>query len=331
MEYHGGLLSLKLQRIMGEDLRKKVAQTVPNAGIADIEHWSRDGFQLMIGLQNQLILSDMGVNLEFWSNFPELFPVILEGIQKLRQTKKGYGKWKDRSDYETTYGLQTNSVRSVVGSTTVTNSFGNSSNPLLAVVQKKSQVLTTASFLSDVDNHYLKTICVSMNETFAWKKLLEKKGLLSGEGVEKWVAALSGEWENTRKNNPALQVLTTISSGDPDFANLDLYQFGKILTGMGISKVDEEVVKFTSWLDAQTTKSTKKNTAAYNAQNDLRNWFIKNGICDDGDVDSIVQLLRSPAVGVSTVEDLRHLEKQDLKDAGISIAMANKIIRVFKA
>ena len=205
------------------------------------------------------------------------------------------------------------------------------SSPLAATIAQQTglRTLTVTDFLNQESlRHFRTAICLAMNDSIGWERLLKVKGLLGGEGMEQFVSKLKTDWENHRKGDPTLTILTDLVSNDREFASLDLTSFAKLLNSLNLLHVQNEVVKMTSWLDQKASNLKEKSETSYNVQSDLRSWLLKNEICDAIEVDNLIPKLR--AAGVKSVESIKDFDKDDLKECGFNTVQAIATIRALK-
>jgi len=208
----------------------------------------------------------------------------------------------------------------------VGQSSGLSALALAATTKTKARSVTVQQFHAsneDVFVHYRATIYAALNETETWIKYLAARGLLAGEGVEKMVAQLKRNFAEDRKGNPAKTIVGQLCH-DKEFATTLLTEWCEQLLDLGNDVVTTEVLKLRTWLTDKEEKQNTASTESFNAQSELRQWFDKHGI---GDADKLISMLR--AEDCNCVETLAGFSKQDLKDCGLTIGQANKVLKAF--
>lgn len=229
-------------------------------------------------------------------------------------------------------------LSSAAATTTPTPSFSSSSlttnssnNPLASAIKSASasRSLTVSSLLTNPDlAHFYRSICLAMDESSAWITLLKVRGVLSGEGVEKWVAQLKTNWERNRSGEPSHTVIRQFVDSDSVFASTDVNKFCALLISLDVPTVQEAAVKLSSWLEEQSKKESQKSETAFVAQQDLRTWLIKHEICEATEVDHLILQLRK--AGVKSIETLRGFTREDLKECGFNTVQAIKTVYVLK-
>lgn len=201
----------------------------------------------------------------------------------------------------------------------------------VALSQSKGMsAMTFDTFLhKDTLSYFRKSICLAMDDSEGWFVLLKRRNLLGGQGMEQYVSRLKSEWANGRRGEPTLSVLEELYRHDRDFAQMPLAEFCTLLTSLNIPSVQVETVKLTTWLDEQTNKTRAASETTFNASQGLRAWLVKNGICDETQVDALIARLRQS--GVESVETIQGFDKDDLKECGFNTVQAIKTIKALEA
>jgi hypothetical protein len=197
-----------------------------------------------------------------------------------------------------------------------------------AVASQKT--LTVRSLMEDSNlRHFRTSIFIQMDETQGWELFLKRRGLLGGAAMETYISNIKAQWERNRGGEPTMTILSEQARHDSSFASTELSRFAQELIALNIPAVQTEVIKLTSWIDAQKEQTAASSATAYTAQSELRSWLLKNNICDITEVDILIPHLRK--AGVVTIDDIRGFDKSELRECGFNPVQAIKILKKLAA
>lgn len=187
---------------------------------------------------------------------------------------------------------------------------------------------TVADFLTKTDyEHFRNGIFVAMDNSMGWVRYLSVKKLLVGDVMEKEVARLKTAWESNRGGKPTLTILTGLARNSK-FASQDLRVFIRDLLNLNIESVQVAALELQTWLTKKLSEAESKSQQTFDTQSILREWFIRHKICPESNVDNLILKVQND--GVESLDDLKFMTVDNLKECGFNTVQANKLLKSFE-
>ncbi len=159
----------------------------------------------------------------------------------------------------------------------------------------------------------------AMNRTKTWVKIPEKFEAHAAD----YIAGLMATWDQSRDNNPTNEVVTMMMGVYPELCKWPLEEFVEWLVALREKDVKTVTDDISNWVK-QNADKIKSESSANTAENkELREWLLKNKIGDTMNVSTYMKMLLGIQVG--TLDDLKYIDRTDLKDAGFPRPMIGRI------
>jgi|GEM_PF-6449777 len=164
-----------------------------------------------------------------------------------------------------------------------------------------------------------------MDETGAWKKFLENRGVATDPAIRRYIINLEKGWDE-RTARPSRIVFADLIKGGDAGSAMDMLEE---LKALDVKDVTAKVEKLVSWLSTRGDKKQNAAIKALNFEDELSKFLVGNDIVEEADVTPLISKVVDAKV--TSMILFKASTKEDLIDMGFSRVQANAVVLAIKA